>query len=213
MAEKKAARAKRTHARKRNPIGDNPFSFMEGLGYKVRQPRAAKKASRAKRPARRAQAGRSNPAPDATRASVGVEELRRIIWHAGTARQPRAAIVGGALALRGAVSESTAAHAHEIGQTLWDRGPYQLRQEIVFAVNELRGRRSRAAKRDLLDLLDSALACLRDMGLARVTEDHKAYLVADALAIFRDWPNMSLPEAEPDPLVAPRRGRRRLGSR
>jgi hypothetical protein len=208
MAKKKAAQAKRTRGGKVEPLPFDLLSFMQEPGIKIRQPRAAKKPSRAKRSPRRAQAARSNPAPDATRASVGVEDLRRIIWHAGTARQPRAAIVGGALALRGAVSEDTAAHAHEIGQTLWNHGPHQLRQEMASAVNELHGRRSRAAKRDLLDLLGSAIACLRDMGLVRVTEDHKVYLVGDALALFQEWPDMSRPEAEPELLVAPKRGGR-----
>jgi hypothetical protein len=209
MAKKKSKHLKQNRRRASQPLGDNPFAFMEGPYPKIRQPRGAKKTKKAKRATKRGATGRESQPRDDEANQAALERYRQLLWHVGSARQPRAAIVGGALALRNAVSEITAAPANDICHTIFTTGHLHLREDVRSTYFDLNNQRRRSAKRDLLDHLSPAIAVLRDLGLVRITEDHRVYLVGDGPRLFHQWPDLSRPDSEPEPVIAPRRRRRR----
>lgn len=137
----------------------------------------------------------------AIEATTGVNLKRRLMWHLGLARKPRAVVVGRALHELCATSWENAPRGenYAIANHIKTRGPHHLSKTITKVLRTYDSKAAAAAGATLAPHLRRALDLLQAYGWLKA-RTRGVYLDGDGLTLFVDFPDWAWLDEEPPKL-------------
>ncbi len=137
----------------------------------------------------------------AIEATTGVNLKRRLMWHLGLARKPRAVVVGRALYELRATSWEDASRGenYAIANHIKTRGPHHLSKTITKVLRTYDSKAAAAAGATLAPHLRRALELLQAYGWLK-SRTRGVYLVGDGLTLFVNFPDWAWQDEEPPQL-------------
>lgn len=137
----------------------------------------------------------------AIEAATGINLKRRLMWHLGLARKPRAVVVGRALHELCATSWENASRGenYAIVNHIKTRGPHHLSKTITKVLRTYDSKAAAAAGATLAPHLRRALDLLQAYGWLKA-RTRGVYLDGDGLTLFVDFPDWAWLDEEPPKL-------------